>query len=400
MKEFFTVRCPYCFQPLRYNNAVFRRTDGPMATDKYLEIYHHDRSNFAYEENIFDYVDPGDPKYKGRKFLDKNGYIIELENPSNSSGINLTQRLCPFCHNDLLDNFGRAKTKYIAVIGVSASGKTTFLSAINNQLRENSKFTWMTMSAKASKSLEGITEKYREASDKARVSTKDINGPFFYRLDYSGSQKPDPRTETDVVFFDVPGEYYAKSEKINRQLQDYLTYADGIIFIVNSAEKIERAEAIHNGNESEEPVTVINILEALYESKILKNRRESLKTAIVFNKIDKVEDDFNLFGGEEWQPPTIEDAIDFDEIEAYSYRIKEAMLGNGGTQTPLQKELSAYMRKIIDVFGEDCPVFATKLITEIYGGKYRFNSSGADTPFLWLLAKMGAFPVKQEKKKQ
>ena len=70
------------------------------------------------------------------------------------------------------------------------------------------------------------------------------------------------------------------------------------------------------------------------------------------------------------------------------------------TQTPLQKELSAYMRKIIDVFGEDCPVFATKLITEIYGGKYRFNSSGADTPFLWLLAKMGAFPVKQEKKKQ
>ena len=125
-----------------------------------------------------------------------------------------------------------------------------------------------------------------------------------------------------------------------------------------------------------------------------------MKTAIVFNKIDKVEDDFNLFGGEGWQPPTIEDAIDFDEIEAYSYRIKEAMLGNGGTQTPLQKELSAYMRKIIDVFGEDCPVFATKLITEIYGGKYRFNSSGADTPFLWLLAKMGAFPVKQEKKKQ
>lgn len=121
MKEFFTVRCPYCFQPLRYNNAVFRRTDGPMATDKYLEIYHHDRSNFAYEENLFDYVDPGDPKYKGRKFLDKNGYIIELENPSNSSGINLTQRLCPFCHNDLLDNFGRVKTKYIAVIGVSAS---------------------------------------------------------------------------------------------------------------------------------------------------------------------------------------------------------------------------------------------------------------------------------------
>ena len=43
MKDFFTVRCPYCFQPLRYNNAVFRRTDGPMATDKYLEIYHHDR---------------------------------------------------------------------------------------------------------------------------------------------------------------------------------------------------------------------------------------------------------------------------------------------------------------------------------------------------------------------
>lgn len=148
---------------------------------------------------------------KSRTALEQ--YIIELENPSNSSGINLTQRLCPFCHNDLLDNFGRAKTKYIAVIGVSASGKTTFLSAVNNQLRENSKFTWMTMSAKASKSLEGITEKYREASDKARVSTKDINGPFFYRLDYSGSQKPDPRTETDVVFFDVPGEYYAKSEK-------------------------------------------------------------------------------------------------------------------------------------------------------------------------------------------
>ncbi|MEE0064290.1 MAG: hypothetical protein UEY93_04320 [Acutalibacteraceae bacterium] len=53
-----------------------------MATDKYLEIYHHDRSNFAYEENLFDYVDPGDPKYKGRKFLDKMVILLNWRIPA------------------------------------------------------------------------------------------------------------------------------------------------------------------------------------------------------------------------------------------------------------------------------------------------------------------------------
>lgn len=399
MKSFFEVRCPYCFHLLRYNNVVFRRTDGEKKFDEYLKTYNFDRLNYAYYEELFDYVDPADPKYKGRKLYDKNGYIVGLENPSGSSGLDLTQRLCPFCHNNLLDNFGRAKTKYIAVVGVSASGKTTFLAAVNNQLRKNENFTWMTMSATDSKSLENITDSYCNADDAARVSTKDIQGPFFYRLDYSCSKEPDPKTEADVVFFDVPGENYADSKKINKQLRDYLTYADGIIFIVNSAEELERAAEIRKkGNLVE--ANVSNILEALYESKIFKDRKENLKTAIVFNKIDKIENDFNVYGSENWQPPTTGNSVDFDEIDKYSQRIKTLMLGNGGNQTELQKKLSSYMKRITLVFGEDCPVFATKLIVEMYNGEYRFNSEGADTPFLWLLAKMGAFPVKQEKKKQ
>lgn len=43
--------------------------------------------------------------------------------------------------------FGRAPAKYIAVIGVPGSGKTTYLASINEMMRERSteSFSWINM---------------------------------------------------------------------------------------------------------------------------------------------------------------------------------------------------------------------------------------------------------------
>ena len=37
MKKYFDVRCPYCFEQLRYNDAVFRCKSGDEQEDKYLK---------------------------------------------------------------------------------------------------------------------------------------------------------------------------------------------------------------------------------------------------------------------------------------------------------------------------------------------------------------------------
>lgn len=39
MKKYFDVRCPYCFEQLRYNDAVFRCKSGDEQEDKYLKNY-------------------------------------------------------------------------------------------------------------------------------------------------------------------------------------------------------------------------------------------------------------------------------------------------------------------------------------------------------------------------
>lgn len=387
MKSFPLVKCPYCFEPIKYNEAVFRCTSGEKCVDEYLKTFNIENGNVSYEREDFGFVDPADLSVQ-QITIDSEKHITGVENPNLAMRLPLQQRLCPYCHNELLRSFGKKETRYIAVVGVPNSGKTTYLAAVNDSMRKKS-WNWISLNSERSSPLDTVTDLYSANQNEAQTATEAIQGPYFYSLNYTG-ENTKKSMESHIVFFDVPGEFYSNADKITNSLANFLSEADGIIFIVNSAEEVEHQRAIKNGH-FERLVRVNDVLEAFAQAGIAKNK----KTAIIFNKLDLVEDEIGLNPHLAIFPKPTDKAINEQEIDSLSTDTINLILGDGAANpSPTQRALNGYMRKIQQVFGDDCRVFATRLIRESDSSdNYIFNSTGAETPFLWLLSKIGVFPT-------
>ena len=114
------------------------------------------------------------------------------------------------------------------------------------------------------------------------------------------------------------------------------------------------------------------------------------KTAIIFNKLDLIQDKIKIgsFAMETKGP------VDINKIDEVSNTVKSHLLGDGATiLTQEQEVLQRYMKSINASFGEkNTRVFATQLVIND-----RFNSVGAETPFLWLLSEIGIYPKATQK---
>ena len=381
MKKYFDVRCPYCFEQLRYNDAVFRCKSGTEQEDKYLKSYKAHLEDKEAQDLLYGFVDPADPEYSNYKRNFEDGcYLTGIEDPDKSTKGFLDERLCPYCHNKLLRMFGRAPAKYIAVIGVPGSGKTTYLVSINEMMRERitESFSWINMDPN-DHDLEHIADLYAKGSIGA--ATKGVQGPYFRELEIN-------KNKTDIVFLDIPGECYIDKERLTERIIKYVKYSDGLIFIVNAAETVE------NNGEKVLGKTIDTVLGMLRENDIPKK-----PTAIILNKVDQRK--LELVGRNalsDFFPPVTSDAVDMNAVNGKSEKVIDSMLKRGGDGANIQANLRGYVNNIIRDFGEDCRVFATRLVLESQSEKQLVLNQGFDTPFLWLLAKMEVFPAKQEKK--
>lgn len=388
MEKFPLVKCPFCFKELTYNNAVFRCTTGEKAVDKYLKEYQAiDCGNTAFEREDFRFIDPAFLR-KNQIETDKDGCIVNVEDPDPSATYALEQRLCPYCHNKLIRSFGKKPAKYIAVVGVTNCGKTTFLSAINSVLKMK-KWSWESLDYAQNKPLEDVTDMYVDGFTSAKVATKEIQGPYYYGLNVPTGvdNKKHNKYDNHIVFLDVPGEFFSRADKITNVLKNYLSVADGIIFIINTAETIQNALG----------VTALDIIEAFRQQGIIDDKASHKKVAIVFNKIDLVKDQLGIDEMYKFLPKETVDTVDSSHIDQRSDTISAFMLADGKqVQNPIQRNLNVYMNRIQQAFGDSCRLFATSLIIEDEeNGGFRFRPQGAETPFLWLLSEMDAFPKKQ-----
>lgn len=381
MEKFPLVKCPFCFEELIYNNAVFRCTTGEKTVDKYLKEYQAvSCGNLAFEREDFGFIDPA--FLKKNQIKTEDGFITEVEDPDPSATYPLEQRLCPYCHNKLIRKFGKKNAKYIAVVGVTNSGKTTFLSAVNASLSDRS-WSWESLDYNQNKPLEDVTDMYVNNRASAKVATREIQGPYYYELNCP-SQGKKGNCENHIVFLDVPGEFYCNPDKLSNALKLYLSAVDGIIFIVNAAESVDSS-----GNAR--TVNATDILQAFGQQGI-EGRK---KVAIVFNKLDLVKDQLNITNLSDFLPEPTGDAVDTAAVNQRSERIVSLMLADGQIQNPTQNKLSAYMKRIQQAFGDSSKMFATSLVFENKeDGTFLFRSHGAETPFLWLLSEIGAFPKK------
>lgn len=125
------IVCPYCFEKAFRNDEVLFRDPADNKTYDPKD----DGGNFIYSEFI-------DKKGKTNKVV--KGYIPK----GKSSSYILTERLCPYCKENIPKNLGLSESKVLAVVGSTQIGKTVFIYSLLDELNKNlaNKFSNMNFS--------------------------------------------------------------------------------------------------------------------------------------------------------------------------------------------------------------------------------------------------------------
>ncbi|MFF8424625.1 MULTISPECIES: TRAFAC clade GTPase domain-containing protein [unclassified Streptomyces] len=161
--------------------------------------------------------------------------------PCPQCGVPTPVRVCGSCHSDLPSDYCDQDSRIIALVGAKASGKSTYVSVLVNELNHRVGQAYHASLAAMGQSTqtrdremaEDLYERLR-LPDATRPAALGFNDPLLYRLSL-------PRRSllggtgtrhTTLVFFDAAGEDLAGTEAMDRYTR-YLGAADGIILLVD-----------------------------------------------------------------------------------------------------------------------------------------------------------------------
>lgn len=143
-------------------------------------------------------------------------------------------RVCRGCHNDFPSEYCDQDSRIIALVGAKASGKSTYVSVLVNELRgrvgREYNISLPAMGAETQRRDREMEEDLYERlrlPDTTRPAAMGFNDPLLYRLSVPrrGRYAKGSR-HTTLVFFDAAGEDLKSAEAMARYTQ-YLAAADG-----------------------------------------------------------------------------------------------------------------------------------------------------------------------------
>ena len=164
------IKCPYCFEEFSHSDVAFRSETGfsnEFISEKYMEYERtEDKESRAQLKALIDNITQyaikqdktygafwkkmvGDDSYENDEycrmpvlttedatdqFYDEDGF---LEAVRDKAGKKTSRRICPHCHNILPRFYGKYEIKFMSIVGITASGKTVYLSQLINNLEED-----------------------------------------------------------------------------------------------------------------------------------------------------------------------------------------------------------------------------------------------------------------------
>jgi Double-GTPase 2 len=239
-----TVVCPYCFDRSPAARLPYRclmlatgvRGSGPCGTER----------DDAWAEFMGPSV-PAAARMRGPVFQPPRGRAglagmraSRSRVACPSCGVPTTVRVCPGCHNDLPSDYCDQDSQIIALVGAKASGKSTYVSVLVNELRHRvgDAFTASLVpmggdSQRRDRELaEDLYDRLR-LPEATRPAALGFNDPLIYRLSLPGpGRRAGGSRHVALVFFDAAGEDLGSAEAMDRYTQ-YLGAADGIVLLVD-----------------------------------------------------------------------------------------------------------------------------------------------------------------------
>lgn len=390
----FMITCPFCFKKFKADQVVFRASHAEKgdpeyekAVDELLEQYNKKVGKGA--------LGPVNPIVRVEGLPESNrarvdGVLIEVRDKYD---ITTSERLCPYCHNELPITSGRGSSKIISVVGASQAGKSVYMTTLLYVLE---RYTCERIDASLIAGSSAYNDEIRENQE--RIFEKNI------MLDPTPKQHIEPLIENlkfkddkipsmTLIFYDIPGEGMTDKGYIEKH-GEHIKNSDGIIFLVDPLQmralrkKINLANREMKGDFTEKYQEPKDIIVYLFENFISKQSQEktNIPTAVVVTKSDMLK---NL-NDEEYINKNSNIFRNYDHEKFFNINEFENIDGEvrkfvGKVDSPFKGAMDTYFRTTgyfaVSSLGCNPQNLHIDSSTSV-------NPLRVDEPFLWLLYQM------------
>ena len=219
-----------------------------------------------------------------------------------SCGMETTKMICPFCHNELPNEFGEDDDLIIALIGAKDVGKSHYIAVLIHELKDRIGEPFE-ISLRALN--EGTIKRYNEDFDKhiykdsklipGTLSGKaqiNVRYPLIYKLSIRKKQCGVMRKKiANLVFFDTAGEDLL-DQQIMETTNKYISNSGGLIFLLDPLQTnyVRQKVPLYivKPNFSTDQFEIINRVINLIrkEKNIIGRRKIKIPVAVSFSKLD------------------------------------------------------------------------------------------------------------------
>lgn len=284
----YRIKCPYCFAEFSHKDVHFRmesiRTPSHSYQDIELMPDSPERARLMEEyeaAQMFAYKDDEKyeafwSKYEGIKTerttnseWEKFGcevYQLPVINPSSPEGRRVLKsnanndpfiydadgmvtavediygkqtrrRVCPRCHNPIPLQYGKKRTKFLSVIGVTGAGKTVYISQILKYMSKYASYVSMASNFCDDHVNNFIKDNPVEINKPMPASTQEgvLPQPMVYDLTQKNSADGNSVITDTIVIYDIAGETCQDPKKMV-EYGDFVTKSDGIILLVDPSQ--------------------------------------------------------------------------------------------------------------------------------------------------------------------
>ncbi len=181
------------------------------------------------------------------------------------------RRVCPHCHNPLPNGYGKNKTKFISVIGVTGSGKTVYISQLMLKIAEYSSNLLKMSTHKKDDRVDNFINNNQVLKD-VPLPDSTMAGRLAQPMTYD-IVNPSGEHNT-IVIYDIAGENCKDATEMERY-GDFVLHSDGIILLI-SPKQLGFVENYGDQNESlganQDAAPPRTVLETIYNTIVEKQQ--------------------------------------------------------------------------------------------------------------------------------
>ena len=296
------ITCPFCFEVFDDKDVHFRRVT--FTDDELGESERHRRFWADYQGNSKNTTPPEyiptnwakdyDPwevpiETNSEKLslqFDPSGFCEAAIEPGTNKV--LRQRVCPYCHNPLPQNYGKYETKFVSVIGVTGAGKTVYISQMLYRLRGDFGNLGYTLTPDAVTLSAYLNQNSVKMGMPLPAGTgKETFVPSMtFEMSYF-DQARNRRTSKTFVVYDIAGELFDAERDELGHLDNYfkfISHSDAVIMLIDPKQV---GLTDDNTVDIHDVTSALTILQRYLKNKLMSNGLISIPIAVCLSKGDK-----------------------------------------------------------------------------------------------------------------